>query len=734
MANFARLRLCQKICACIGVPLLILALTSIAVASPSDPATITAVAQPSAVHMGEISELVLTAKIDPGWHLYGLKPVPPPAPSTTEISVSGNGIAAAGAATEDKPVTAYDANFEKQVTYHLKHASFSVPVKITAAALGPVNCQVSINYQTCNDKFCLPPRTKEINVALTVTPGAVRQQYSHAAAPLEDDSDLPLFLAAAFGAGLLSLLTPCVFPLIPITLSSFVKQADGNKRRLVLISSSYSIGIIALYVAVGFLTAIVLGASGISRLATNPWVNLFAFAVFLVFALSFFETIRIELPVNLGSLQNGAKKQGGWLSLAALGTVVGTLLVTAAGGSFLRPLLGMLVFSIAFVSPFLLFSMFPQWISRVPKSGVWLARVKATLGFIELAASLKFLSNVDLVWQWKILTEPVLLAAWALIFLCTALYLVGLLRFGIVADTEAAGSRVSIGRWLFAGAFTLSALYCFWGLSGRAINPYIAAYLPPAGYGGKDGVSSDSGLQWMSDYDTAIAASKAQGKPLLIDFTGYTCTNCRLNEKQVFPAAKVQRALSKFVLVQLYTDGGKDAAKNENLEISKFGDAALPLYGIVDPGSGTELAKTAGVQTIDGFTSFLQRSTSPTSVSQAEWQTYTNPALSQSISRQHPAIIDFTASWCTNCKAIERTVFTDPVVRDRLTSYDTYRCDMTNFSLPANVALQKKYGIVSLPAIVFLDKNGREIPGTRISSLITTSGFEAVLDRAKLGS
>ena len=166
---------------------------------------------------------------------------------------------------------------------------------------------------------------------------------------------------------------------------------------------------------------------------------------------------------------------------------VGTLLVAAAQGERFRPILGTLVFALAFVSPFLVFAAFPQWIARIPKGGLWLARVKATLGFVELAAALKFLSNADQVWQWKLLTQPVLLAAWAVIFICTALYLWGTLRFGVVAELEKPGASVAVPRAAFAALFLFFALYCFWGLAGRPITPYLGAFLPPAGYGGVTG-------------------------------------------------------------------------------------------------------------------------------------------------------------------------------------------------------------------------------------------------------
>jgi thiol:disulfide interchange protein len=700
-------------------------------ASPNDPASFTAVVTPTPVHPGEVADVKVTASIDPGWHLYGL----------TTIAVSGQGISEAGVVAEDPPKHSFDSNFGKEVSFHLNRAVFDVPVRINSKDASTLNASVTVNYQTCNDRVCLPPTSKQLVVPIQVQAGPVRAQYAAAHTVPVPIGNIGLFLVAAFGAGLLALITPCVFPLIPITLTSFVKQADGDKRRLVQLSAGYSAGIVALYVAVGALTAVLLGASGISRIATNPWVNLFAFAVFMVFALSFFETIRIEIPGNIGALQQKARKQSGWLGLAALGTVfvlasftctapfIGTLLVSAAGGSLLKPLLGMLIFAIAFVSPFLVFSFFPEWIAKIPKSGIWLARVKATLGFVEIAAALKFLSNADLVWQWHILTQPVLLAAWAMLFLCTALYLIGILRFGIVAETEPAGAKVSAGRGVFAALFLFAAVYCFWGLSGRPINPVIAAYLPPDGYGLAGQSIKTAGQPWLNDYTGALQTAKAESKPLLIDFTGYTCTNCRLNEKQVFPADAVQKELSKYVLVQLYTDGGPDASKNEALQISKFGDAALPLYGVIDPATEAVVAKTAGVQSVAGFAGFLNGAAGNSTLN-TMWQPFSSQLVASTAAASQPAIVDFTANWCTNCKAIENTVFTDPSVVAKLQHFATYRSDMTNFSSPANTSLEEKYKIASLPAILFLDKNGNEIPGTRVSGLVTVAQFLAKVNAA----
>jgi len=556
------------------------------------------------------------------------------------------------------------------------------------------------------------------------------------------------------GAGLLAIATPCVFPLIPITLTNFVKQSDGDRAKLVRLSSGYAGGIVVLYVALGGIVAATLGASGTNRIAANPWVNLVEFVLFVVFALSFFEAVQIRLPGNWGALQQSARRHGGTAGLALLGVTfvlgsftctapfIGSLLVAAAGGTYGRPLLGMLVFALAFVSPFFVFALFPQWIGRIPKGGVWLARFKATLGFLELAAALKFLSNADQVWNWRVLTQPVLLAAWAMIFGCAALYLVGLLRFGIVAETEPLGTPIPLARRLTASVFGLATLYCFWGLAGRPINPYIGAFLPAPGYGGVAMAAENTGLPWLSDYKAALAQAKAEGKPLLIDFTGVTCTNCRLNEKNIFPRASVQSALAGYVRVQLYTDRGARDLPNQALQQAKFGDVALPLDGVIDPQTETVRGKTEGVQTASRFARFLAQNGSPiasaggtkegTNTSAPMWAVYSPASVTQAGQRGKPTIVDFTAKWCVNCKEIEHDVFQNPAVAPVLAGqFVTLRADLTQWGSASSTALQKQYGFEALPTIIFLDKAGHEIKSLRITGRLSVADFQKRMQAAQ---
>ena len=737
-------------------------------ASSPSPIHFTASILPSPIHPGEAATVRVSASLDPGWHVYSAVPTPG-GPGTTALTAAGDwqplGATSEDAATLTRMV---DPNFGLLVRFHENHSvftrAFRVPAGTASAQSTPLS--VTIHYQTCNDKICLPPTDASVPVSAAITAGPVRPQYAEAATvastiptaasesatrpiraqdpPLSHPagSGFGLFLLTALGAGLLAIVTPCVFPLIPITLTSFVKQSNGDRARLVRLSCGYALGIVALYVLVGAVVAATLHGQA-NTIAANPWVNLTEFLLFVVFAFSFFEVVELRLPGNLWKLQQAARGQSGMAGLALLGVsfvlgsftctapFVGTLLVNAAGGQWSRPLLGMLTFALAFASPFFVFAAFPQWIHRIPKGGLWLSRFKATLGFIELAAALKFLSNADQVWQWKLITQPVLLAAWAVVFFAAAMYLAGTLRFGIVAaiETEEERHHFPVSRRITSAAFAIAGVYCFWGLAGRPISPYVGAFLPAPAYGGAAEAAELDTLPWLPSYAAALAEAKAQNKLLLIDFTGYTCTNCRLNEKKVFPQPQVQAALAPFVRVQLYTDGqtAEDKA-NARLQQAKLGDVALPLYGILDAQSGAVVATTEGVQSAGGFEQFLalgkgqSRAASP---APPACSPYSAAAVQQSGSAGRPAIVDFTASWCVNCKAIEHDVFENPAVASQLAQqFTTLRSDMTEWSAPASTVLQKQYGIASLPSIIFIGKDGKEIKSLRITGRISVLDFQ----------
>lgn len=739
-------------------------------------AVFTASASPAASRAGEMAIISISAKVAPGWHLYSLAPTPPPGPSPTSITATGQGVTQLGTG-ENPPVTKLDPNFGKQVKFHEGSATFTVPVRIAPTEKpGAYSLKVAISYQTCNSSECLPPRTQTLSVPLAVQAGAARAQYLNppagmtsaippasapvqpaaatvpASSPAQPPGLLP-FLAAAFAAGLLALLTPCVFPLIPVTFGYFTKQTDGDRKKLIGLASAYAVGIILSFAGLGFVMAITLGAAGANRVAANPWVNLFFGILFVVFAFSFFEAFNLRLPASLSRFAAPTKRSGGLVGVLLMGLAfvfaaftctapfIGTVLVAAASaesaGAWARPLAGMLAFALALALPFFLLALFPTLISRLPKSGAWLTRFKAILGFVELAYALLYFSKADLVWQAGILTRPVIFALWALIALGGMLYLLGLLRVG--AYPEEMG-KITTARGVGAAIFGLAALYCLYAITGRPVSGALVAYLPTADYGPHSSFaqpSSGDGLTWLDSYQAALAQAKAQNKPVFIDFTGYTCTNCRYNELNVFPLPAVKSELSQFVLVRLYTDGGPHYLDNQSFQAKRFGTVALPLYAMIAP-DGQTLAQAAGTLTHpDQFAELLAHSLQlasapapPATPAQTEWAVYSPQALSAAQAAGRPVIIDFTANWCTVCHQIERTVFPAAQVAPNLARFVTLRADLTDFSSPANTALEKQYKIVALPVVLFLDPQGREIPGTRVTGLISAPAFAARMAKA----
>lgn len=722
-----------------------------ALATPK-PVRFTVAVSPSPVRGGELVTVSVNAAVDEGWHLYSVV-APKGGPSPAAI-VSLGDWKAVGPTREDDPKVVMDPNFGLEVAYHERTATYTRQFRAPEDGASVIPAAVGFHYQTCNDKVCLPPTDLSLPVKLSIASGPARPEYVTAStAPATsanlavssgtgsppDQSGWGVFLLAAIAGGLLALVTPCVFPLVPITLTAFVKQANGERGKLVRLSGGYALGIIALYVAVGAIASVTLGAAGADTIAANPWVNLVEFVVFVLFALSFFEIMTIRLPARLERLQGTMTRHGGNASLFAMGIAfvlasftctapfVGTLLFSAANGNWARPLVGMLVFATAFSSPFLIFAAFPQWIGKLPRSGVWLARTKATLGFVELAAALKFLSNADQVWQWKILTQPVLLAIWAAICIAGGLYLLGIFRFGIIAETEKKGTKPTPARAIFGSAFLLAAAVCVWGLAGRPVGA-LEAFLPPPGYGGYG--SRPGLLPWASDYDGVVKEAQSQSRLVLVDFTGYTCTNCRLNEKTVFPRPEIQKALAGFARVQLYTDGGKDGPRNQKLQQTKLGDLSLPLYAVIDPKTGAVVSQVAGVVSPKQFGDFLSSALSKQTMASTakSW----GPLSADALTTGRPTVIDFTAAWCVNCKAIERTVFEDASVKPQLESgFNTVRVDMTDWDGAKSQELRKKFGIDSLPAVLVFDGKGKELRAQRITGLVSKEEFLKHLDSAK---
>ena len=540
------------------------------------------------------TDVAVHAEIQPGWHLYSSVPLEKSdAPFATSFALEGAG--SVSAVTESEPERALDKNFGYEVAFFQKEATFTLATK----GYDPARSKLSVTYQLCNDRVCLPPKTVTVastgsapgavsgsavaNVA-TGNAGDVTGQVSNA-----QKAGLGAYLALAFGAGLLALLTPCVFPMIPITVSYFSKQkslADealepGARKKPgpVAQALAFCLGIIGTYTVFGIGLALIFGASSVQRFATNPWVNLALAALFIYLALNLFGAVQISVPASLTN-RFSPEGKGGLVAPVLMGFTftltsftcavgyVGVLFAAAASGSVLYPVLGMLAFSTAFALPFFLLALFPAFLARLPKSGSWMETVKATMGFVELMAALKFLSNADLVTNPNpILPRATFLAIWAAIALLAALWLFGAVRLPSVYDAKIGWLRRGFGL-----AFTAMAALFFLAVPGKGLGT-VDSFLPP-------GQATGNG-----SYDMALRDAREQGKPLLINFTGVTCTNCRFMEQNVFPNPKVKPELEKYVVAELYTDRltSKGDKINRDLQLKLTGSEALPLYVVVSP-------------------------------------------------------------------------------------------------------------------------------------------------------
>jgi thiol:disulfide interchange protein len=439
------------------------------------------------------------------------------------------------------------------------------------------------------------------------------------------------FIWLAMTVGAVSLLTPCVFPMVPITVSYFTNHAARNRAGAVRDATIYALGIILTFTALGVALAVLFGAAGINKFAANPWINLLITGIFISFALSLFGAFNLRVPssilTKLDALSRGAEGAGGSGRIIALllmgltfsltsftctAPFVGTLLVMAAQGKWMYPVIGMLAFSTVFALPFFILALAPQLVSQLPKSGGWLNSVKVVMGLLEIAAAMKFLSNVDLVWHWGIFTREVVLASWIAVALLITLYLLG--KFQLSHDSPI--ERIGAVRLMIALVTLAFGFYLLTGLFGRRLGE-LESFLPPAIENSSFAISAPGNnvaaitngeLRWITnDYDAALKQAKAENKPVFIDFTGYTCTNCRWMEVNMFTKNPVKEELAKYVRVRLYTDGeGQPFEGFQQMQQERFGTVALPLYAVVD-GDGKSLVTFPGLtRDQTEFVSFLK--------------------------------------------------------------------------------------------------------------------------------
>ena len=448
-------------------------------------------------------------------------------------------------------------------------------------------------YYACDATMCIP-KWDDFSFEFQVLEGNKRENFNLPLS-MEYDSDVPLseleteinkglfsFILFALGMGFLALLTPCVFPMIPITVSYFTKEGEKENNSPIFSASLYALGIVFIFTTLGLLLSFTLGASGAGDLAANPWINIFIASLFIYLAFSLFGYYEIQTPSFIRQFSINQESRGGVIGILFMSLTftltsftctvafVGALLATASQGAVFWPIIGMLSFSLAFASPFFLLALFPQYLSKLPKSGGWLNSVKVIMGFLEIAAAFKFISNVDLVWNWGIFDRNMVLFIWALIFILMGLYLLGLIKMPFDSPIK----KWSFTRISFCLIFLLIGVYLSTGLfNNNKVHGLVESYLPP-----------DKQEKWIENLDEGYILAKELNKPIFIDFTGYTCTNCRWMEINIFEEEDVKLIFENFVLVKLYTDGKEDIhKKNRKLEIDRFGTAALPYYVILSP-------------------------------------------------------------------------------------------------------------------------------------------------------
>lgn len=625
---------------------------------------------------GDTLTVFFTAEIPDEWYMYSNDFDPSVGPMVTEFQYNKNkDFQQLGDLEPIGQKKKYDEIFEGEYTYFTKKAKFKQKFIVNSES---PDISVMASYQICSEVNgqCIPfesdiavlgnssKGTPAVNdeasgdAPATVALDSFENKFETEENEGEGFTFLLTFFLLSFGGGLIALLTPCVFPMIPMTVSFFTKS-DSSRKKGISQAVLYGVSIIAIYTLVGTLFSVLFGADFANFLSTHWIPNLFFFAIFILFALSFFGLFEIRMPNKLvNKMDSQSNKKGGSIgiffmaftlvlvSFSCTGPIAGTILLQAANGDTIQPLIGMFGFSLAFALPFTLFAIFPNWLKSMPQSGGWLNTVKVVLGFLELALALKFLSIVDQVYHWDLLNRDVYLALWIVIFSFLGFYLLGKITF----PHEQKSKDTSVARVVSAILVFSFVVYLIPGLIGAPLKG-LAGYMPPMSsqsfvmnspqatsssnaaseiaecgkpkYG--DMLELPHGIQGYFDYEQALACAKKQDKPLFIDFTGHGCVNCREMESVVWSDPKVLKRLKEdYVVVALYVDEKTELPENEwyvsanderlkktiggqNLDfmIQKLNANAQPYYTLVDNGSSLLNAPKGYDLSVENFIEFL---------------------------------------------------------------------------------------------------------------------------------
>lgn len=617
--------------------------------------------QPTNPALGQQAEIIFKVKIDKGWYLYSSDFDKELGPVVTTIKIKdGLGVITEGPLRAINPHSKFDKEiWNGTYTYFTEEAEFRQTVKISSDSW---KIDGSYDAQTCSNEsgLCVPIKGLFLinsKLSASSTSEDSKKKVSSTSVKIslpEESQSLWQFFWVAMGAGLLALLTPCVYPLIPMTVSFFTKQQGGRKLAFL-----YGFFIVLIYVFFGTILAFFAGASFANFLSTHWIPNLLFFVIFILFGISFLGAFEIVLPSGLVNKVDAKSDKGGLLgvffmaftlvlvSFSCTGPLAGSILIASSQGVFLKPIIGMLGFSLAFAIPFTMFAIFPGFMQRMPKSGTWMNEVKVVLGFLEIALAFKFLSVADQVYHWHLLDREIFLAIWIAIFLALTLYLFG--KISLPHDGQA--GKLSVPRVLFATTFLAFVIYLVPGMFGAPLKG-LSGWLPPLASQDFKGINADSennfnasvskspikhgdflklplGLTGFFDFDEAKTYAQKVGKPLFVDFTGHGCVNCRKMEEYVWSAPAVLGILKNdYVIVALYCDDKtelpeskwyvskvdgqeKKSLGDQNLDfqIARFNSNAQPHYVLLDPrkDGAPMVTPVAFDADINHFISFLKK-------------------------------------------------------------------------------------------------------------------------------
>jgi thiol:disulfide interchange protein len=662
---------------------------------------------PANVKVGDVVELVIKGTIKKNWYTYsvGFDTTCGPLPMVVTLE-SDPAFEVVGALVAKNDKSKHDKIFDCDVRYFEETSEYHQKIKVLKA--GPLVIKGSYDGQACSnlDGQCVqiegdlmfneisatgksiaaanltakedPKKSVDKKVSVPIEPekvidsttvvesgaikppavfptkneGPILDQSILTPSDYTDDSSILGYMILAFLLGVTSLITPCVFPMIPMTVTFFLKEGQSKEKgiRMALV---FGLSIILLYTVVGTIFAFAFGAEGLNALATHWLPNLLIFALFIVFALSFLGLFEINAPYQLVNKADRAAEKGGYIGIFFMSAtlvlvsfsctipLVGNVLVLAAGGELVKPILGMLAYSFAFALPFTLFAMFPEWLKGLPKSGGWLNTVKVSLGLFELALALKFFSIADQTYHWGLLDRDINIGIWIVIFTVLGFYFLGRIRM----KSDAAVETLGVGRLMLAIATFSFVIYLIPGLWGAPLKA-LAGYLPPMYTHDFDLLAANRednqneiceqpkymdflhlphGLKGYFDYDQALACARQQNKPLFIDFTGHGCTNCREMEAVVWSdPAVLQRLNNDYVVVALYVDDKTElpqaqwytstydkkvkktiGKQNADLQITRLNNNAQPFYVLVGADEKVLVTPYSYNRSVEGFVKFL---------------------------------------------------------------------------------------------------------------------------------